>query len=190
MEVPKIEDAKLNVEMNESEQRDKVGEAEEARRKCIYDKKTECAAPNCDKKICEKCPYATPFSLAATMKDVFGKIVSIAIYLAKSDDVMRDVIAMMSKSKEGENSAKSQDPSPKAQFPSHKAEAGNEILEENIEQFERTELHIKKAAIAERPAAKKVAGIQTKMAADVAKKVASIEDALANSGGSPERPLV
>jgi hypothetical protein len=213
VEVPKIEDVRLNIE-TEKPGDEKVADAAVAENKrCIYRKEVICAAPDCQMEICDKCQYGCKYSFASTVKDVFSKIVSLAIFFAKSDDILKDVVSLLSKSKEAGSAEREEGSGIKEKGSGMREDGGgikelgnvneerfaeNEKLEENIELLERAELHIKTAEIAERPAAKKVAGIRTMIAADIAQKIASIDDALgprpssgqANSSGSREKPLV
>ena len=72
-----------------------------------------------------------------------------------------------------------------------------EKLEENEDLLERASLHIETSKIVAAEAGKslknapiKTQNIQPGFSAAIAKKVASIDDALANSSGSREKPLV
>lgn len=149
MEVPQVEEARLSAELDEAEHRREVRSAEPHGRKCVYNKDITCTAPDCKLEICSKCPYGYACSFTSTLRDVFGKIVSLAIFLAKSDDVLRDVIAYLSKANE-------------------------------VEQKTEREPHLKQ----------KISSAQDQMSAQIAKKVADINEALANPDGSPGKPLV
>jgi hypothetical protein len=100
MEIPQIEETRLSAGLDETRARPEIKTCEPEEKKCIYNKEMSCQAPDCKMEICSKCPYGYQFSLAYTVSDVFKKIVSIAIFLAKSDDVLRDVIALIGKGKE------------------------------------------------------------------------------------------
>jgi|GEM_PF-2469361 len=177
MEVPQIEEMRLSTEVDEAEHRKEVRPEETGARKCIYDKDMECTAPNCDRKICENCPYGCRYTFAYTMKDVFTKIISLAIFLAKSDDVLRDVIALISKDKEvdlGPQEPPKQKPARK--IISNRTEAEKKVHPGRVRAEPRTN--------------RRVGGIQAKMAAEISSKVADINEALANPNGSSDKPLV
>ena len=180
MEVPQIEEMRLSTEIDEAEHRREVRSTEVGARKCIYDKEIECTAPNCNMKVCEKCPYGCKYTFAGTVKDVFNKIVSMAIFLAKSDDVLRDVIALLSKAKDVEMKTGDE---PKSKV---KAEVKDKIEDEVVIKKE----PVPQKNVKAKPINRDIAQVQANMAAEIAGKVADINEALANPNGSSDKPLV
>ena len=193
MEVPQIKEIRPSAELDETRAQNEIKASEPRKRKCAYNKEMTCQAPDCKMAICDKCPYGYSYSFSATLNDVFKKIVGMAIFLAKSDDVLRDVLRLVAK-------------------------GDAEILKNGKEELE--ELEVRGAGEAGggkeggemvdggevRPIIEKVnmadikietTSISSQMAGTISRKVADISEALGprlNSGqanpNGPEKPLV
>jgi hypothetical protein len=50
-------------------------------KKCIFDPQINCNAPNCKLDICATCPYGHIYALGYSLKNVYRKIVSTAVFL-------------------------------------------------------------------------------------------------------------
>ncbi len=183
MEVPQVEEVRLSAELDEAEHRREIRSAEPHGRKCVYNKDITCTAPDCKLDICSRCPYGYACSFTSTLRDVFGKIVSLAIFLAKSDDVLRDVIAYLSKANEVEQKTERElHPEKNKQKPEQKINFEDEVVV--------SKQPLPKGSINTKPIKQKISSAQDQMSAQIAKKVADINEALANPDGSPEKPLV
>jgi hypothetical protein len=183
MEVPQIEETRLSAELEEAEHRGDVRSREPQIKSCVYDKEITCTAPDCKLEICSECPYGYNASLTSSIKDVFKKIVNLAIFLAKSDDVLRDVIALVSKARDMEQMAdlgqKPKESKFKAEIKQTKNVAKTKLPAGNV-----------KLSVASRKVRQSASSAQNTMSDQLSRKVADISEALANPDGSREKPLV
>ncbi len=82
IELPKIEPSR---ELNETEVKGTVREVAVKPRRCIFYKTLECTIPDCHYEICNRCPYGYMYSFSETIRDVFRKIISLAIFFTNKD---------------------------------------------------------------------------------------------------------
>jgi len=199
MEIPQVDEVKLSVEVEGAEQKKKVRTAAPEGRKCVYNKDAICQAPDCKMQICEKCPYGAQATFGATLKDVFKKIVSIAIFLAKSDDVLRDVMALVSKGDASEGQGLRDLPGRQAGEGLGTRDKGQEITDTPRPEIKkiapRVQGGLPEETIMIKPVISKkliptIGDVQKQMSNEIAQKMAGIDEALANPEGESEAPLV
>ncbi len=82
-------------ETTETGQHRPVREEEIKERKCIYHKDEVCTAPECKFKECANCAYGYMYTFAGALKDIFRRVVALAIFLIKGDDLLKDIISVM-----------------------------------------------------------------------------------------------
>lgn len=198
MEIPQVDEVSLSVEVYGAQQRKKVQVSAPERRKCIYKKDVICQAPDCKMEICEKCPYGTQATFSSAVKDVFNNIVSIAIFLAKSDDVLRDVMVLVGKRDSAEGQVLS-DNGQGARSPILLGVKGQEITDTPRPEIKKIAPKIEEGPeegpIEIKPVISKkllpaIGDIRREMSNEIAQKIADIDEALANPEGEGEAPLI
>lgn len=86
-EISKVDEILQSPESFKTESHKLIKEPTPKGRKCIYFKDTECTAPNCKMDICANCPYGHLFTIKSVANNLFKKIVGLAIFLMKGNDV-------------------------------------------------------------------------------------------------------
>jgi len=98
MELPEIQEIEEHIQRSqttETEVRKPVQRAEVKGRKCIYYKDEICTAPDCKFKACANCPYGYMYTFSGALKDIFRRVVALAIFFIKSDDVLKDILSVI-----------------------------------------------------------------------------------------------
>lgn len=180
MEIPQIDEIRFDTQVGQADERVNVKAAEAEKRKCVYNKDTVCQVPDCKMEICATCPYGKSYSFSQTVKDVFNKIISMTIFLAKSDDVLRDVMVLIAKGNVENNGKEGKEVKDVKEVGKGEAGRGVEGVVEARPIIKQVDVKDIKVA---------AASPQRIMTRVLAQKVADISEALANPNG-PEKPLV
>jgi len=94
MEVPEIHEIERS-ETAQAELHRPVREKEVEGRECVYHKDEACTAPECKFKECAGCVYGYQYTFAGALKDIFKRVVALAIFFIKSDDLLQDVMKVI-----------------------------------------------------------------------------------------------